>query len=105
VKASLSRHVLEFAEASIVIERHTAVHTIIGNKNVGLAVAIVVKKASSRTEERSHLWCLGRDDDGARLESRLFRHIYKFDLNLCWHFLGRAHRLFHKRVFPLISVS
>src|SRR5207245_1760568 len=60
VKASLSRHVLEFAEASIVIERHTAVHTIIGNKNVGLAVAIVVKKASSRTEERSHLWCLGR---------------------------------------------
>ena len=51
IQPGLLRHIFKLAIAQVVIQRHPALRTVVGQKNVRLAVAVIIKKARARPEE------------------------------------------------------
>ncbi len=51
IQVRLSSSHLQTCRCPVVIQRHPALRTVVGQKNVRLAVAVIVEKASARPEK------------------------------------------------------
>src|SRR6476620_2814134 len=48
-------HIFKFAVAQVVIQRHAALRTVVGKKNVRLAISVVIQKTCTRPQKRCEI--------------------------------------------------
>src|SRR5271156_410611 len=107
IEPGFSCHILKASVSHVVIERHTRIRAVVSEKNILLAVSIVIKKTSSWSQYRS-------DEEPLRLvfryagvstNPRFLRHVHKPHLDLRRRPQHRRRRLYGPRVLSLLAIS
>ncbi len=102
IKPCLLRHIFELPCAQVVIQGHATLRAVVRQKNVGLAIAVIVKKTGARSEKRRKVVRSARRR--FRHQTCGIRHRHEVHWNLRQHFLHCPGRFLHQRIFSLIPV-
>ena len=93
----------ELASSQVVVKRHASVFAIVGQKNIGVAIVVVIDEASAGTETRVQTVASGRRNLWGQPSGA--RHIHKPHLDLRGRFQHCRRRFHCARVLALLAVS